>query len=362
MTNTFCIFGQCFFLRLLLFPVAIIFGIVVFFRNRLYDIGILSSLQFKIPIISIGNLSMGGTGKTPMTEYLIRLLKEKYSLAILSRGYRRRTKGFLPVKNNSTSFHVGDEPVQFKKKFSDVVVAVDENRKHGIKKILSLFPETKLILLDDAFQHRRVKPGLSILLTDYNKIYYEDFIFPVGTLREWSSGKSRADIIIVTKSPENISSTEKIYIIKKINLEPHQHVFFSYIKYGKLYPLSNISTFRHLDILKDFQIILLTGISNSKPLEDFLCDKVSKIISLSYPDHHEYSLTEINKLDEIFNSIADKKKLIITTEKDAMRLNKPELMEALQKLPVYYLPIEIFFLGNEKEEFEKIIYNYSALR
>ena len=342
-------------LRLLLLPIAILFGIVIFFRNLFYDMGIFPSEEFKQGVIVIGNLSTGGTGKSPMTEYLIRLLKNNFSIATLSRGYKRHSKGFLIADTNSTSFQIGDEPLQFKKKFPDLTVSVDENRRHGIKKLLSQFPELKTILLDDAFQHRKVKAGLSILLSDYGNMFYDDFLLPAGTLREWRSGKKRADVIIATKCPANITPVEKRIIIKKINPEPHQHVFFSHINYGN--PVS-VFVKTNLVLDKNLSVILMTGISNPRPLEDYLEKKVGTIIPFHFPDHHEYSLVEANQLIEKFNSISSNNKVIITTEKDAMRLDKPGLIEVLSKLPMYYIPIEITFDEKEKEDFNKLITDY----
>ncbi len=346
------------YLRLLLVPVAFLYGIVIFFRNLFYDMGIFPSEEFKSGVIVIGNLSAGGTGKSPMTEYLIRLLKEKFSVATLSRGYKRHTKGFLIADGNSTSFQIGDEPLQFKKKFPELTVAVDENRRHGIKKLLKDFFELKTILLDDAFQHRRVKAGLSILLSDYGKMFYDDLLLPAGTLREWRSGKKRADVIIVTKCPNNITPVEKRIVIKKIDPEPHQHIFFSHIKYGEPVSVFNSSFLQMEKGEWADAAVLLTGISNPRPLSDFLQGKIGIVLSLPYPDHHEYTLVEINQLIETFNNIKAKNKIIITTEKDAMRLDKPGLIEVLEKLPMYYIPIEITFAENEKEEFNKIVTDY----
>lgn len=343
------------YLRLLLLPFSVLYGIGIAARNWLYDAGILPSREFETGVIVIGNLSVGGTGKSPMTEYLVRLLKGTFTLATLSRGYGRNTSGFLLADSHSTSFQIGDEPLQFKKKFPDTIVSVDENRKHGIQKLLSQFPELKLILLDDAYQHRRVKPGLSILLSDYSKMFYDDFLLPAGSLREWRAGKRRADVIIVTKCPDNLSPVEKRIIQKKINPEPHQHVFFTYIKYGPPVP---VFADRGIVLEKKLTVILLTGISNPLPLENFLYNKVGNIIPVHYPDHHEYSLVEVNNLSEKYKNISSEDKVIITTEKDAMRLDKPGLTEVLSKLPVYYVPIEITFDEKEKEEFNKIVTEY----
>ena len=343
-------------LRLLLLPFSFAYGIIVFFRNWLYDSGIFPSAEFNKSVIVIGNLSAGGTGKSPMTEYLIRLLKEKFLLATLSRGYKRHTSGFLMAEKNSTSFQVGDEPLQFKKKFPDTIISVDENRKHGIGKLLSLFPELKVILLDDAFQHRRVKPGLSILLSDYGQMFYDDFLLPAGTLREWRSRKKRADIIIVTKCPTNISPVEKRIVLKKINPEPHQHVFFSHVAYGKPVAMFKDAAIPLME--KGTSVVLLTGISNPRPLEDHLRSKGMNVLMHSYPDHHEYTLVEVNKLTEAFTTLSEKNKVIITTEKDAMRLGIQGFVEILNKLPIYYIPIETTFDAREKEEFEKLITDY----
>jgi tetraacyldisaccharide 4'-kinase len=344
------------FLRFLLFPVALLYGIVIFFRNRLYDAGILSSKEFETGIIVIGNLSVGGTGKSPMTEYLIRLLKDKFPIATLSRGYKRHTTGFILADKDSTSNQIGDEPLQFKKKFPELIISVDENRRNGIKKLLSKFPELKVILLDDAFQHRRVKPGLSILLADYGKMFYDDFLLPVGSLREWRAGKKRADVIIATKCPDNLSPVEKRIIQKKISPEAHQQVLFSHIKYGELVSMFPSPLGEGLGMRP--AVVLLTGISNPKPLEDYLKDKVASIIPMHYPDHHEYTLVEVTKLIETFNGIASANKVIITTEKDAMRLDKQGLVELLHALPIYYIPIEITFDEKEKTDFNQLINDY----
>ncbi|TAL57186.1 MAG: tetraacyldisaccharide 4'-kinase [Bacteroidetes bacterium] len=344
------------FLKLLLFPFAFLYGLAILIRNWFYDSGVLPSAEFNRSVIVIGNLSAGGTGKTPMIEYLVRLLKGRFPIATLSRGYKRHTSGFLIADKDSTSHQIGDEPLQFKKKFPELIVSVDENRKNGIQKLIGKFPELKVLLLDDAFQHRRVKPGLSILLSDYGKMFYDDFLLPVGTLREWRAGKKRADIIVATKCPDHLTPVEKRIILKKINPEPHQYVLFSHIKYGEPVPVFT-SPLPPL-FQERGTAILLTGISNPRPLEDFLLNKKLKIISLAYPDHHEYTLVEATRLIETFNSISSPNKFIIITEKDAMRLDKPGLVEVLHKLPMYYIPIETTFDEKEKKEFDQLIINY----
>jgi tetraacyldisaccharide 4'-kinase len=287
--------------------------------------------------------------------------KDKFPLATLSRGYKRHTTGFLIAEKDSTSFQIGDEPLQFKKKFPNTIISVDENRKNGIQKLLDKFPELNVLLLDDAFQHRKVKPGLSILLSDYGKMFYDDFLMPVGTLREWRAGKKRADIIVVTKCPNNLTPVEKRIILKKINPEPHQHVLFSHIRYGEpvaLFATSPPLLLKEKEVRDQLTVVLLTGISNPRPLEDFLLNKKIKVISLAYPDHHEYTLVEATQLVEKFRNISSLHKIIITTEKDAMRLDKPGLVEVLHKLPMYYISIETTFDEKEKNEFDQLVTEY----
>ncbi|HEY4797738.1 MAG TPA: tetraacyldisaccharide 4'-kinase [Bacteroidia bacterium] len=342
-------------IKYLLLPVSFLYGIVIFFRNWLFDSGILPSKGFTTGIIAIGNLSAGGTGKSPMTEYLIRMLKDKFLLATLSRGYKRHTTGFILADKNSNSFQIGDEPLQFKRKFPDTIISVDENRRHGIETLLAQFPDLKAILLDDAFQHRKVKPGLNILLSDYSKMYYDDFLLPAGKLREWSSGKKRADVIIVTKCPDKLTPVEKRIVTKKINPDPHQKVFFSHIRYGDPVPVFGK---KNISLDKTCSVVLLTGISNPLPLEDHLRKKVGSVTPLHYPDHHEYSIVEMNYLAKTFHAVSSENKIVVTTEKDAMRIDKLGLVEILDKLAVCYIPIEITFDENEKEEFNKLIIEY----
>lgn len=343
------------FLKILLYPISFIYGCIISVRNLLYNVGILSSKKFKIPLISVGNISVGGTGKTPQIEYLIRLLKEKYQIGTLSRGYGRDTSGFLYVTKDSLSTEVGDEPRQFKLKFPDVTVAVDKSRVHGIKKMQVDQPELNVILLDDAFQHRAVKSGLSILLTDFGKLYFNDQLLPVGTLREFTSGVLRADIVIVTKCPDALTPIEKRCITSDLKLLPYQHVYFSTIKYAAPIPLfanSNIA------ITTDTHILLLTGIANALPLVNFISEKTNHILHFEYRDHHEYTVVEMEELKRKFESIATADKIIITTEKDAMRLNKIGLLEIIKPLPFFYIPIETSFLFDETDGFNKQILDY----
>ena len=352
------------FLKLIFFPLSILYGIILLIRNKFYDWKILTSMEFNIPVISVGNLCLGGTGKSPHVEYLIRTLKLNFFLAILSRGYGRNTLGFLLVNENAHSLEAGDEPLQFKRKFTDVVVAVDKKRVHGIKKIQELFPKVNLVLLDDAFQHRAVKPVVSILLTDFNKLFMDDFVIPGRTLREFRSGYKRANIIIVSKSPENIDPLEKKEILNRIMPLAHQRVYFSFIKYGDFIPLKGTIPMKEFSLNKkyffekNFTIILLTGIANSDPLEKYLKEKVNNLIVINFGDHHQYSITDLSRVKRKFNEVASANKIILTTEKDAMRLDGPPLREAFNNLPVYYIPIEIGFSEEEEQEFNKQIMEY----
>lgn len=352
------------FLKIIALPLSFLYGLVLYMRNKAYDFGVLSSKEFKMPVISIGNLSTGGTGKTPHIEYLIRLLKPKNAMATLSRGYGRSTNGFIVATEHSTTFEIGDEPRQFKRKFFDVNVVVENNRVKGIKKIQELFPEVNITLLDDAFQHRAVKSGLSILLTEYNKLFYNDYVLPSGNLREFKSGYKRADIIIVTKTPLFLSPLEKKIIIKEINPEAYQKIYFSYIKYGNFIPLMEEKRLNDSLLNNDYyfsrnySILLLTGIADSSPLQEYLKENVKNFSSVHFKDHHEYSITELLELKKTFNELTSENKIIVTTEKDAMRLDKPGLMEVLKSLPVFYIPIEVAFHGKDEEEFNKNILDF----
>jgi tetraacyldisaccharide 4'-kinase len=349
------------FLRIILFPISILYGWIVFLRNKLYDWKVIPSKTFDIPTISVGNLSAGGTGKTPHIEYLIRLLKPEFYLATLSRGYGRKTSGFILADTQSTAIDIGDEPLQFKKKFSNLRVAVDEERVRGINKLLIEYPSLQGILLDDTFQHRAVQPGLSIVLSDFSKLYYNDCMLPSGGLREFKGGVRRADIIIVTKCPTILLPIERKRLISEIKPLPHQKVYFSYIKYGNFVSLNSEGTnplSKEYYFDRNFSIILLTGIANTKALEYYLKDKVKKLTPIKYSDHHHFTKEDIGNVQKIFNNIAAANKIILTTEKDAMRLKSPEFSELLKSLPIFYIPIEVEFHDKDKEQFNEQLINY----
>ncbi len=341
---------------LLLLPFSFFYGIIIFLRNKLFDFHILSEKSFAIPVISVGNLSMGGTGKTPHVEYLIRLLYEEYKIATLSRGYGRTTKGFLLVDANATAETAGDEPLQYIKKFPEICVALDEKRVRGISKILSQFPDIETILLDDAFQHRYVKPGLSILLTDFYKPFSHDYIFPSGTLRELKSGMKRADIIIVTKCPRVLSPITCKSMEEEMKIQHGQSVYYSYIEYGKLIPMNEFSIKK--DVGKFSTIFMFAGIANPYPLEDQLKSFADRVETLKFRDHYQYQPKDMMKIKETFESIFSKNKIIVTTEKDAMRIKGTSLMNFFVDLPFFYLPIEVKFHKKEKNKFDKQIIDY----
>jgi tetraacyldisaccharide 4'-kinase len=348
-------------IRIILFPISILYGCVAFLRNKLYDLGVIPATEFQIPTISVGNLTVGGTGKSPHIEYLIRLLKTEFYCATLSRGYGRKTSGYVLSDTQSTAKEIGDEPLQFKKKFSGLRVAVDGDRVRGIHNLLKEFPSLQTILLDDAFQHRAVKPGLSIVLTDFSKLFLNDYVVPTGSLREFKSGIQRADIIIVTKCPTILLPIERKRLLNEISPLPHQHVYFSYIKYGDFIPVLGEGVnplSKEFYFERNFSIALLTGIANTKPLEYYLKDKVKNIIPIKYQDHHHFTKADIGTIQNIFNNIASANKIILTTEKDAMRLKSPEYADAIKNIPLFYIPIEIEFHNKDKEEFNEQILHY----
>lgn len=327
------------FLRKFLFPFSLLYALITGIRNKLFDWNIVKNHRFPIPVIVVGNLSTGGTGKSPMIEYLIRLLENQYKIGVVSRGYKRKTKGFLEVIPDNTAAEVGDEPLQIKRKFPNVIVAVSEKRAVGIEKI---FNRVDLVLLDDAFQHRNVKPGFSILLTSYGKLYTDDFILPMGNLRESKKGAGRADVIVVTKCPADLSGPEMDVIERRLKLKKHQELFFSRISYST--EIKSEKDFKPLNFLNDKPFLLVTGIANPKPLVQYLKDKKLEFTHRSFADHHHFSSAEIGELDA--------HKIILTTEKDFMRLQP-----FIKKSELYYLPIEVSFLKGADEFASKLLEN-----
>jgi tetraacyldisaccharide 4'-kinase len=330
-------------LRKILFPFAILYGFITGIRNFLYDKGVLKSYSFDVPIIAVGNLSVGGTGKTPQIEYLIRLLSPSYKVATLSRGYKRKSEGFVLADSTSNAEILGDEPFQFYKKFQNIQVAVDANRKNGIEKLLSQTNKPEVVLLDDAFQHRKVKAGFYILLTSYGDLYSDDFILPTGNLRESRTGAKRANLVVVTKCPATLSPDEQREIQAKLNLTSNQELYFSYIEYDE-FIYSEDQTMK-VDEIRNVDKLLLAGIAKPEPFFKYL--QSEKEERLVFPDHHHF--TEKDLL-EIENKAQNK--IIITTEKDFVRLK-----DSIPTEQLFYLPIRSSFLS-AGEKFDKTITNY----
>jgi tetraacyldisaccharide 4'-kinase len=322
----------------------------------LYNWGILPATEFAIPVISIGNITVGGTGKTPHTEYLIDLLQKRFKVAVLSRGYKRTSSGFKIVTATSTVSEAGDEPLQMARKFPDALVAVDRNRKNGIKQIINLFPEIEVILLDDAFQRRQITPGFSILLTDFNKLMTRDCMLPYGNLRESVSNMKRADVIIVTKSPADISPMQKRLIMNEINKAPYQNIFFTSVKYDSPKPLFETYNISEPDFSKPelTGVLLVTGIANPRPFIEFIETIAGEVVHLQYPDHYEFKEEDIMIIGESFAKLKSPVKYIITTEKDSVRLK--EFTDITDQ--IYYFPIGIDFLHDYKNEFDKLVTDY----
>jgi len=342
-------------LRLLLFPISILYGLGVILRNLAYDFGIFKSHEFRLPVISVGNLSVGGSGKSPMTEYLVRLLKGKYKIATLSRGYGRKTSGFRMVDTNSSSIDSGDEPLQFKRKFVDITVAVCENRVAGIRKLEN---DHELIIMDDAFQHRAVKPGFSILLFEYSSLFQNQWLLPSGNLREPLWAIKRADILVLTKCPEKMNKQQKNEIQRRFKTNK---LFFSFLKYGNLRSFNDINPDRSLKSINHLtKIILLTGIANANPLLNELNTYEPELIHHQYPDHHQFSDKNITKLVSAFNKLTGDDNIIITTEKDAQRLRSAAISDKIKNLALYYLPVEAEFIEPDKTIFNNLIEEYAS--
>lgn len=335
------------FLRKIAFPFSILYGFITNLRNYLYHISLLKSTHFKTPTIVVGNLSVGGTGKTPQIEYLIDLLKNDYKIAVLSRGYKRKSKGFLMADSTVTSEIIGDEPFQIHLKYPEVIVCVDANRINGIAKLEQLENPPEVILLDDAFQHRKVKGGFNMLLTTFDNLYVNDTMLPTGDLRENASGANRAQAIIVTKCPADISETAQSEIIKKLQPKSYQQVFFTAITYDT--QLKGASTI-DINDLADSEILLVTGIANPTPLTDYLKIKKLSFKHLKYPDHHHFSLNDLEEINSAFESLSTTNKIILTTEKDFVRI-----FGKLKNL--HYISIKTMFIAH-KNEFGNLIKNY----
>ncbi len=328
-------------------------------RNELFNLRLLASKEFDLPIISIGNITVGGTGKTPHTEYIAELLKSKFKVAILSRGYKRKTRGFYLVETTSTVREVGDEPLQIKLKFSESIVAVDANRVMGINRLIALPKPPGVILLDDAFQHQYVSPGINILLTDYNRLITKDSLLPYGRLRESASNKSRATIIIVTKCPAEIKPIEERIIIKELDIRPYQNLYFSRIVYGDLLPVFREEAARPtLELVEGITVLMVTGIVNPSPLKNYIMQRSHDIHEMSFPDHHLFTSKDMDRIRAKFDSFANRNKIIITTEKDMVRFRDLQSVPDLIRQSSYFIPVCIRFLNNAGKEFDRKILSY----
>ena len=343
-----------------LLPLSWLYGVGVGFRNMLFEMGILKSRSFNVPVISVGNITVGGTGKTPHVEYLIRLLKDNYKVAVLSRGYKRKSHGFLQADENATVRDIGDEPFQMKTKFPDITIAVDNKRTRGITKLTSGDQDSQpdVILLDDAFQHRYVKPGINIMLVDYHRLIIYDKLLPSGRLREPVKSKDRADIVIITKCPTDMKPMEYRVITKAMSLYPYQQLFFSTHEYEPLRPaFQNNQTNRSIQSLQNHHVLLLSGIASPEQMFIDLQERAGQITPLSFSDHHNFSKKDIMQINEVFAGLPSPK-VIITTEKDETRLLNTEGLSDEVKRSLYVLPVRIRFMLDQEETFNKNIISY----
>ncbi|MDR1623551.1 MAG: tetraacyldisaccharide 4'-kinase [Tannerellaceae bacterium] len=354
--------GDNFKLNYWLAPLALLYGMGVRLRNQLFDWGILPSEEFAVPLISVGNLAAGGTGKTPHVEYLIRLLKDRYKVAVLSRGYKRKTKGYVLAGNESDCQAIGDESFQIKRKFTGILVAVDSDRRRGICNLTGL-PERErpdVILLDDAFQHRYVTPSLSVVLTDYNRFLHRDKLLPVGRLREPVTGIRRADVVIVSRCAEGLKPIDYRIIADEMGLLAHQELYFTYITYGSPEPLfPGASAMPAKSRIQEAdEVLLLAGIAAPERFIEEVKRHTDRVTPMVYPDHHRYTRQDIRKISEAFNRMQSPDKYILTTEKDAARLLKNPAIPDEWRGAMYYLPIGVEFRAENGLPFDKLVLNH----
>ena len=340
-------------MRILLLPISLLYHIVLSIRHKLYDWHILKSKRFEKPVICVGNLNLGGTGKTPHTEYLIRLLKNDYRVATLSRGYGRRTKGFKLAETSSTYNDLGDEPLLYFKKFPGIQVAVDEDRVDGVTHLL-WEQGVEVVLLDDAFQHRSINAGLNILLTEYQRLYMDDYLFPAGTLRDVRSAAKRADIIVISKAPKDLSKEEQQQITNKLNTSENQKVYFSYLEHAALQPLNEVA--KAFSPEEADSAFAFCGIGNPKPFVEELKKRYHAVDFLPFGDHHAYKEKDMKAVLDWFEKLDGEKKIIVTTEKDAARLTNSPYLCQFERTPLYDLPVTVRF--HEEEKFNEEILKY----
>jgi len=346
----------------LLYPLSVLYRMATDIRNILYDTGAFRSEKFNFPVICIGNITAGGTGKTPHAEYLISLLQNDFRVALLSRGYKRRSRGFRIASQSSTTLEIGDEPLQIFSKFPSILVAADSDRVNGIKTIMREHPDTDLIILDDGFQHRSVKPGMSILLTDYRRIITGDYLLPYGNLRENPDNRKRADVIVITKTPGTATESDKKRITGEMKTNEAQKIFFTSVSYGDPSPVfEKHAPEKTLPANPDRHnsgAVVLTGIAVPRPLIEYVEGFFPETIHLAFPDHHYYSEDDIGKAVKAFRNLKSREKMIITTEKDAVRLREFSNIDDSLKGAMYFIPVGIDFPDGDKQEFDKTIIEY----
>ena len=348
-----------------LLPFALLYGVVIWIRNLLFDLRILPSQQYAIPVLCVGNLAVGGTGKTPLVDYLIQILSNKYRIAVLSRGYKRKSSGYVLADEKSRSPDIGDEACQLKQKYPHVVIAVDRNRRRGMNHLLAMPEEVRpqVVLLDDGYQYRYLKPSFSILITDYSRLYYQDGLLPVGRLREPAKSISRAEMLLVSKCPDDLSGIDSRIIEKEINPAPRQSLFFTSISYQQLKGVFPDQCFpcKTEYIRKEDEILLITGIANPSRLVEEIQKYSDNVSVISFTDHHEFRKKNIVKINTALSKMTSKRPLIICTEKDAARMRHNPHIPDEWKTYLYYLPMQVHFLFDRCEQFENLVMKHIAL-
>ncbi len=343
-------------IRLLVSPLALLYGLGVSLRNLLYRTGALRSVKFNLPVISVGNIAVGGTGKSPHIEYLVRWLHQYIDVGVLSRGYGRKTVGYHEVQPYHTALQVGDEPLQFKRKFPEVPITVSESRALGVPQLVKEFPSTQCVLLDDAFQHLAVSPGLNIMLTEYANPFTRDWIMPSGRLREWRSAYQRADIIIVTKCPPDLSTAQRMRLVQEIRPYQRQRIYFSKYNYGTPYDLLRPDVRRPLDF--DTDALLVSAIANTDYLLDYLGKNLRSVHTIEHEDHHFFDIADLSEIKRRFEAIESGNKVLVTTEKDATRLDLHRDFFFQHGIQVMVLPIEVAFCDQDEVLFQQEVRSF----
>ncbi len=343
-------------LRIFLFPFCLLYGLITWLRNKFFDWGLLPSKTFDIPVISVGNLSTGGTGKTPHAEFLIRMLQDEYTIALVSRGYKRKTRGLVVAGPDSTSRDIGDEPLQIYQKYPDTLVVVHEKRRQALEYLRHHHPAINLIIMDDGYQHRYVTPGLNLLLTEYYKPFFSNYLMPCGNLREFKSGAARAHALVITKTPKVFSPLDRRFFLRKLSPFRMGTTYFSFIRYGQWKPLDESTPQKGSTTFRD--LFLFTGIANASALEEYLKKHSDELHVIKHSDHHQFRESDLRKLKQQFRDTFGSSKAVVVTEKDAMRLQDEKLRKIIRHLPVYYIPIEVDLHDEDKEPFLNMVREY----